>query len=153
MNLKELISFVEQNQEKNIKFYLDENEIPNHFHLTEIGKQNREFIDCGGTKRKTEHCVLQLWIANDFEHRLSSNKMLKILNLGMSLFEHDIPEVFVEYEDKNVSQYPIVACKIEKQNICFYLEKTHTACLAPDKCGVSCCKPQIITEIQLCKTK
>lgn len=153
MNIKELINILNSNQEKYIKFYLNDQEIPQHFHLTEIGRQNREFIDCGGTRRKTEHCVLQLWVANDLEHRLNSTKMLKIVNMGLDLFLHEIPEVYVEYEDISTSQHPIVSCSTKEDEICFYLGQIHTACLAPEKCGVSCCQPTTITQIQKCKPK
>ena len=28
--------------------------VPNHFHVTEVGKITKHFIDCGGTERKEE---------------------------------------------------------------------------------------------------
>ena len=28
--------------------------VPNHFHVTEVGKISKHFIDCGGTVRKEE---------------------------------------------------------------------------------------------------
>jgi hypothetical protein len=144
MNLKELKNILIEN--KNIKFYIEDEEIPPHFHITEIGKENRVFLDCGGTKRQTEKCVLQVWVANDTEHRIDSNKFLKIINFGEYLFEHDIPDVYVEYEKNTVSQYPILKYKSSEDTIRFYLGKTHTACLAPDKCGVGCCsQPNLVT--------
>lgn len=127
----------------NIKFFIENEEIPQHFHVTEIGKENRIFLDCGGTKRQTEKCVLQVWVTNDTEHRINSNKLLKIIELGEHLFEHDIPDVYIEYEKNTVSQYPISHYEITDNTIEFYLGKIHTACLAPDKCGVNCCKPLI----------
>jgi hypothetical protein len=30
----------------------------------------KEFIDCGGTVRSTNACVLQVWVANDVDRRL-----------------------------------------------------------------------------------
>jgi hypothetical protein len=39
--------------------------VPNHFHVTEIGKITKNFIDCGGTVRKEEVVNFQLWDAND----------------------------------------------------------------------------------------
>jgi hypothetical protein len=145
MNLKELKNILKNNQNKQVTFNIDKEKIPQHYHLTEVGKENKVFIDCGGTKRQTEKCVLQLWVANDTHHRLNSEKFLKILNLANDLFEHNIPDVCVEYEKETVSQYPISYFETNDEQIDFYLEKTHTACLAPEKCGVDCCtSPKLI---------
>lgn len=142
MNLKELKNILAKNENKLVAFNINQEQIPAHYHLTEVGKENRIFIDCGGTKRQSEKCVLQLWVANDINHRLKSDKFAKILGLADNLFEHDIPEVYVEYEKETVSQYPISHFESNDQQVDFYLEKTHTTCLAPDKCGVGCCAPQ-----------
>lgn len=148
MNLKQLKEILLKNQKKNLSFHLQNEIIPLHFHITEIGRESRVFIDCGGVKRKTEKCVLQIWVANDFDHRVDSDKMLKIIDLGESLFEHDIPNVFIEYEKDSVSQYPIDKYEITEGIIKFYAGENHTACLAPEKCGVSCCSsPQQIIKL------
>ena len=39
--------------------------VPSHFHVTEVGKVSKHFIDCGGTVRKEEVVNFQLWEAND----------------------------------------------------------------------------------------
>jgi hypothetical protein len=148
MNLIELKEILSTNQNKLVSFSFPDSTVPEHYHLTEVGKETRSFIDCGGTKRKTEKCVLQLWVANDTDHRISSDKFLKIINLANDLFEHDTPEVYVEYEMETVSQYPILNFKIDEEKISIYLGKTHTACLAPEKCGVSCCKPQELVTLK-----
>jgi len=125
MNLIELKKVIsEPNQ--NICFIIDNEEIPKNFYITEIGKENRVFVDCSTTKRKTEKCVLQLWVANDLEHRVDSNKLLKIINLGEHLFEHDIPDVYIEYA---ASQYSISHYELYDNTIEFHLT---------DKCGVNC---------------
>lgn len=139
MNFKEIKSLLADHQNKSVFFHIEEYKIPDHYHVTEVGKEIRTFLDCGGTKRTTEKCVLQLWVANDIEHRVNSNKLFEIINLGNELFEHNIPEVYMEYEKETVSQYSISHFEFNDQEINFYLEKTHTACLAPEKCGVSCC--------------
>ena len=36
--------------------------VPAHFHITEVGRVDRYFIDCGGAKRKQTRINLQLWI-------------------------------------------------------------------------------------------
>ena len=55
--------------------------VPNHFHVTEVGKVTKHFIDCGGVIRKEEVVNLQLWEADDYDHRLHPEKMLQILIL------------------------------------------------------------------------
>ncbi len=44
--------------------------VPSHFHVTEVGKVSKHFIDCGGTVRDEEVVNFQLWNANDYDHRL-----------------------------------------------------------------------------------
>jgi len=44
--------------------------VPNHFHVTEVGKINKHFVDCGGTIRNENVVNFQLWNANDYDHRL-----------------------------------------------------------------------------------
>ena len=40
--------------------------VPEHFHVTEVGKVTKHFIDCGGVLRKEEKINFQLWNANDY---------------------------------------------------------------------------------------
>lgn len=140
MIYSELISVLEKNSNKSIKFYLGKECIPEHFHLTEVGRVVKTFIDCGGNRREEKKCLLQIWTANDIDHRLKSDKMLSILNMSRSIFQEneDLP-VEVEYEDGLISQYFISNFELKNDTISFYLDKNHTACLAPDKCGVECC--------------
>ena len=44
--------------------------VPAHFHVTEIGRVSKHFIDCGGTERFEKTVNFQLWNANDIEHKL-----------------------------------------------------------------------------------
>ncbi len=45
----------ELSQLKKITFQLPNGElVPNHFHVTEVGKITKNFIDCGGTLRREE---------------------------------------------------------------------------------------------------
>ena len=46
--------------------------VPNHFHVTEVGKITKHFIDCGGTVRTEEVINFQLWEANDYDHRFTT---------------------------------------------------------------------------------
>ena len=84
MKLSELKSILESQPDTFPKFILpDGDRVPAHFHLTEVGHVAKNFIDCGGTIRKTESCVLQLWVNDrDADHRLNAGKMARILALG-----------------------------------------------------------------------
>ena len=119
--------------------------VPAHFHVTEVGKVQKDFIDCGGTQRSKASCVLQLWVASDEHHRLHSTKLARIMELGEKAFQlHDLP-VEVEYETHTVSQYPIYAAEMTSSGLLIQLGSKHTACLALDVCGVSetndsCCE-------------
>ena len=63
MKLNELKSILELHPDKFPRFILpDGDQVPAHFHLTEVGHVAKNFIDCGGTIRKTESSVLQLWV-------------------------------------------------------------------------------------------
>ena len=46
--------------------------VPAHFHVTEVGRVQKDFIDCGGTVRSATACVLQVWVADDTAHRLGA---------------------------------------------------------------------------------
>ena len=116
--------------------------VPAHYHITEVGRVHKDFIDCGGTVRSATSCVLQVWVADDVDHRLESTKLAKIMEVARPLLESDDLPVEVEYEDAVVSQYPIGGAEITPGGILFYLGTKHTACLAPEKCGVNgtgCC--------------
>ncbi len=120
----------------------DKSFVPAHYHITEVGKVRKDFIDCGGTVRSTTACVLQVWVANDVDHRLETTKLAAIMGVAAPLLESaDLP-VEVEYEAGVISQYPIGGVEVTPSGLLFYLGTKHTACLAPEKCKVGdtgCC--------------
>lgn len=127
--------------------------IPPHFHVTEVGKVRKDFIDCGGTVRSSTHCLLQTWVADDKDHRLKAGKLLSIMKLAAALLGTEDMPVEVEYESQSISQYPLAGYEVTPSALLFHLHGKHTACLAPDKCGVplsdsglqetgSCCGPK-----------
>ena len=118
--------------------------IPAHFHGTEVGRVQKDFIDCGGTVRSATSCVLQVWVADDRDHRLETTKLAGILRLAAPVLKAPDLPVEVEYEDGRVSQFPVSAAEVTPSGVLFHLGSKHTACLAPDRCGVgpagpSCC--------------
>ena len=110
--------------------------VPAHFHITEVGRAHKDFIDCGGTIRSTTACVLQVWVAQDFDHRLDTTKLAKVLNIAAPLLKSTDLPVEVEYENETVSQFHVAVAEVTPSGVLFHLAAKHTACLAPDQCGV-----------------
>jgi hypothetical protein len=114
-----------------------------HYHITEVGRVQKDFIDCGGTTRSTTSCVLQLWVANDQEHRLDSSKLASILKMAQPLLKTDDLPVEVEYQQESIATFPIAAVEVTPAGLLFHLGIKQTDCLAPDRCGIpgaaGCC--------------
>ena len=143
MTVKEFRALLDANPGARMHLMLpDKSFVPAHYHITEVGRVRKDFIDCGGTVRSLTSCVLQVWVANDHDHRLESSKLAKIIKVAQPLLASDDLPVEMEYEDQVVSQYPVGGAEITPSGILFYLGTKHTACLAPEKCGVAgtgCC--------------
>ena len=146
MKLHELKSILEAQPEKFPRFILpDGDRVPAHFHVTEVGHVQKNFIDCGGTIRKNEAAVLQLWVNDgDQDHRLNAGKFASILSLGERVLPHNDFDVEVEWDCCVTSQYPIQNFETIGSHIDFALATKHTDCLAKEKCGIadddSCCE-------------
>jgi hypothetical protein len=112
--------------------------VPDNFHITEIGRVHKQFIDCGGTQRESLSCVLQVWVANDTDHRLSSTKLSQIMNVAASLVDDDMA-IVVEYGSETVANYPLGDVEVTPKGLLLVLGAKPTACLAPEKCGVEAC--------------
>ena len=145
MNLEAFARVLAENPAAPLHLMLpDGSFVPAHFHVTEVGRVQKDFIDCGGTVRSSTACVLQVWVAQDTDHRLDTTKLAGILRLAAPLLKTaDLP-VEVEYEDGRVSQFPVSAAEVTPSGVLLHLGAKHTACLAPDRCGVdasgpSCC--------------
>jgi hypothetical protein len=108
--------------------------IPAHFHITEAGRVDKSFIDCGSTIRTIASCSLQAWVADDTEHRFSPGKLAGVLHVAAPLFRGDDLDVEIEYEDGFISQFPVLAATTEGRALIFQLGLKHTDCLAKDTC-------------------
>ena len=119
----------------------DRSFVPEHYHITEVGRVQKDFIDCGGTIRSLASCLLQIWVADDKDHRLETTKLAKIMEVAGPVLASDELPVEVEYEAGTISQYPVAGVEVTPAGLLFYLGTKHTACLAPEKCGVDggCC--------------
>jgi hypothetical protein len=97
----------------------------------------RNFIDCGGTVRRLETCLLQTWVAgNDTDHRLSTEKLAIILDLSAKVVPSEELEVEVEYEPCAVAQYKVDSVEATGDELRFQLAHKHTDCLAREACDL-----------------
>lgn len=111
--------------------------VPNHFHVTEVGKITKHFIDCGGTVRNEEVVNFQLWNANDYDHRLHPEKLLNIIELSEKVLGIDDLEIEVEYQGETIGKFGL-----DFDGTNFLLTTKQTDCLAKDQCGVPAEKPK-----------
>jgi len=114
----------------------DQTFVPDHFHITEVGRVQKDFVDCGGTIRSQTACVLQVWLANDTDHRLNSDKLLQIMRLAAPVLMSSELPVELEYEEQTLSQYQLTEVDTSTSEIVLRLVSKHSGCLAPDRCGV-----------------
>jgi hypothetical protein len=109
------------------------NQIPAHVHVTEVGRVLRDFIDCGGVTGKEEKVVLQTHVGDDTEHRLRSDRFIKILQIGQRVLPNTDLEVDVEYDCCVVSQYPVGEARPEGEFLNLILERSRTQCRARER--------------------
>lgn len=123
-----------------IAFQLPNGElVPNHFHVTEVGKVTKHFIDCGGTVRKEEVVNFQLWEENDYDHRLHPEKLVHIIELSEKIIGIEDLEIEVEYQmAATIGKFDL---DFDGEN--FLLVSKLTNCLAKDKCGIPTEKPKV----------
>ncbi len=107
------------------------NLVPNHFHVTEVGKVSKDFIDCGGTRRSETVAVFQLWEADDYDHRLHPEKLVNIIELSQKALGIDNEEIQVEYQGETIGKYDL-----DFDGTNFKLIAKKTDCLAKSNCGV-----------------
>ncbi len=117
---------------KTIAFQLPEGSlVPAHFHVTEVGRVSKDFIDCGGKRRQEEKVSFQLWEENDYDHRLHPEKLINIIELSQKTLGLDNEEIEVEYQGTTIGKYGL-----EHDGTNFILTTKMTACLAKDACGI-----------------
>ncbi len=113
--------------------------IPAHFHLTEIGLITKHFVDCGVSIHLDKWASLQIWVANDTDHRLQPEKFLKIIDNSEKIIGTEDLEVEVEYQSDTIGRYGL---EFDGSN--FILTVKQTDCLAQDKCGIPQQKPKVL---------
>ncbi len=102
-----------------------------HYHITEIGLILKNYVDCGGVVRQERKASMQLWLANDTDHRLSTEKLLGIIEKSEQLFGLKDEELEVEFQGQTIETYGLSA-----QDFGFQFMAKKTTCLAPGHCGI-----------------
>jgi hypothetical protein len=140
MTIRDLHLILERAGDRLIEVRLPSGDrIPPHFHVTEVGRVDRNFIDCGGTVRHAASCMLQTWTADDYGHRLKSAKLARIIRTAEPLLKSwDLPAE-LEYGADVASQYAITDFDLSDDAIVLTLAGKKADCLAPDRCGLSGC--------------
>ncbi|SKA85153.1 hypothetical protein SAMN02745166_01106 [Prosthecobacter debontii] len=137
MNLNEFKALLKNEGEKHFRIQLpDGSPVPLSFHVTEVGKVQKTFIDCGGTMRENVVCQLQIWVGEDVDHRIEAGKAAAILEKARSFLPDESVPVEVEYEDRVISQYTIEDVTMDESSVTLKLAHKHTQCLAPELCVV-----------------
>lgn len=117
---------------ESVNFQLENGtQVPEHFHVTEVGVITKHFIDCGGTVRNEKVANFQLWNANDTDHRLKPKKLLDIIALSEKVLGMEDLEIEVEYQAETIGKY-----ELGFNGKDFVLHNKQTNCLAQDSCGI-----------------
>jgi hypothetical protein len=137
MKLSELKLLLNQYSGRSFRIRLpDGAAVPVSFHVTEVGRMHKTFIDCGGTLRESITCQLQIWVGEDYDHRIETGKMAGILGKARSILPDDSVPVEIEYEDRVISQYTITGHEVLEEAVVLVLANKHTECLAMELCGL-----------------
>jgi len=137
MKLSEIKDILTNLQE--LHFVLENGEqVPEHFHVTEVGQINKRFIDCGGVIRDEKAINFQLWFSTDNDHRLEAEKLKKIIALSEDQLGLEDAEIEVEYQQSTIGKFGL-----DFNGSAFVLTTKTTACLAQDACGVPQEKPRV----------
>ena len=148
MTISELKTVLSSSPDRAITIALPDGEtVPPHFHVTEVAFSRKEFIDCGGTIRKEGKCLLQIWVADDVDHRVDSSKLAAILEHGKPVLPTDALPVELEYNHPGLTHFPLEKVEANDGGLVLKLGHRHTDCLAKDVCGITpaeeeaCCTP------------
>ena len=119
--------------------------IPAHFHITEVGIVTKNFIDCGGKIREEKVANLQLWEADDYDHRLSTEKLSGIITLAESKLGMEDLEIEVEYQAGTIGKFGL-----DYKDGNFLLTNKQTACLALENCGLPVMAENLVEDKGYC---
>lgn len=144
MRISAFVQALSAASDATIRFRLPNGELtPAHAHVTEVARISKRFIDCGGTFREDAMCRLQTWVADDYDHRLTAGKLVKIIEKARSILGTEDLEVDVEHDLGFVTQFPLESVEKAGSELILTLKGRNTACLAPELC----CPPTPETQI------
>jgi hypothetical protein len=110
----------------------DGTRVPAHFHVTEVGEISKRFVDCGGTLRQERTACLQLWSADDYDHRLHPEKLVAILEIAKR--DLGLGDLSVEVEYQGGDTIRKFGLSIVDDGL--RLTGLQTDCLAKDRCSI-----------------
>ena len=151
MKIREFLEHLQDSPGTHVSIRLpDGSLVAPHFHITEVGHVTKRFIDCGGTRRSQESCLLQTWVHDDVEHRLEAGKLAEIFQRAGDILPHDELDVEIEHELDFVAQFPVESAAVLGGSLVLQLGVKHTDCLArgiclPDSCAT---KPPVTLKIK-----
>ena len=135
LSLQQLVEALNKADGRIVRFELPTTSLLTpHVHVTEVARIDKKFVDCGGTVRTESSCRLQIYQADDTEHRITAAKFAQILAKGAGLLGSSALPVEVEAEAPYLSVFPVTASRLEEKQIVLSLGMRHTACLAEDVC-------------------
>src|SRR5690606_36681059 len=118
--------------------------VPSHLHVTEVGKIDKHFIDCGGTVRRESVINFQLWEENDYDHRLHPEKLVHIIEISEKVLGLPDLEIEVEYLGNTIGKYNV---DVDVKH--FLSTNKPTDCLAKDKFANPAQTPKVqLAELQ-----
>jgi hypothetical protein len=137
MKLSELKMLLAEDSEKDFRIVLpDGATVPVSFHVTEVGRIQKTFLDCGGKLRERVTCQLQVWVGEDYDHRIEVEKMASILEIAKPYLPDESIPVEIEYERNVISQYTIQGTEISDDSVVLQLAHKPTEFLTTEFCGL-----------------
>lgn len=116
---------------KKVEFQLPNgNYVPSNFHVTEVGLNSKKYIDCGSNIRNTNKINFQLWSADDYDHKISPEKLLSIIEISEKTFLFEDLEIEIEFQQSTIGIFDL-----DYKNETFHLVNKNTDCLDKKKCG------------------
>ena len=135
MKLSAFKTALDQNPERNLAILLPTgNNVPAHFHITEVGRTVKDFVDCGGKVRHLALASLQVWVADDVDHRLTAGKLAGIIEKASSLIGTDDPDLQFECQEGTIGLFSVEDFEVRDGSLVFNLGNKQTACLALEVC-------------------
>lgn len=135
MTTAEFLDQLRRHPDHGVRFLTpDGTPVPAHFHITEVGHAAKSFIDCGGKRHTEASCLLQVWVADDTDHRLKAAKLLGIFDRADGLLPSTDLPVEIEAEAPVLTQLPVTRCEVDHGQLSFHTELKRTDCRAKDIC-------------------